>query len=76
MAFWTPLDLEQVLKGWDQQHGERIEVVCENILLEVEPLGDGTGKIIRLISSDPNDYLRGDLAPGQVINIIGSSKGA
>ncbi len=67
MIYWTPLDLEQVLEGWDRMNLNLVEIEYDGLLLQVEPLGDGKGKVVRLISSNPTDFLRPDLLPGRVI---------
>ncbi|NLJ25888.1 MAG: hypothetical protein GX354_10820, partial [Firmicutes bacterium] len=36
----------------------------------VEPLQFAQGKIVRLLSSEPNDFLRPELQPGSIIDLI------
>src|SRR5690606_4503022 len=37
----------------------------------VTPVGDGTGRIVRWISSNPGDYLDPSLAPGRLVRLPG-----
>lgn len=67
MIYWTPLELESVFAGWDERICSAVEIQKDGVLLQVEPQGDGMGKIMRLISGDPNNYLREDLAPGKLV---------
>ena len=67
MVYWTPLDLEKVFDGWDTMQDNVLETEYDGLLLQVEPLEHGKGRVIRLISGNPMDYLRPDLAPGSVI---------
>ena len=69
MIYWTPLDLEQVFQGWEGGQ-PTVEITKEGLLLQVEPLGDGKGKVVRLISGNPADYLRTDLAPGAIVTMV------
>lgn len=67
MLYWSPIDLEQVFRGWDDQEDKLVELSYKDVLLQVQPLGDGMAKVVRVISSNPSDYLRKDLAPGEII---------
>ncbi len=69
MIYWTPLELDQVFNGWDQLTNTSLVIQHEGRLLEIEPLGNGVGKITRLISSDPNDYLQLKFSPGELIGL-------
>lgn len=70
MAYWTPLDLEQVFDGWDRAEDRTVELEMDGLLFQVEPLGEGRGKIIRMISGNPNDYLREEYSPGKIVSTI------
>ncbi|HWJ02625.1 MAG TPA: YlzJ-like family protein [Verrucomicrobiae bacterium] len=65
--FWTPLEPQQVFQGLEAQVPNTVEIEFQGLMLQVEPLGDGKGKIVRLISSDPGQYLRPELAPGSIV---------
>jgi len=69
MIYWTPLDLEQVLEGWDRMNLNLVEIEY-GLLLQVEPLGDGQARVIRLLSPDPMDFLREDIAPGKIVAMV------
>jgi hypothetical protein len=70
MLYWTPLELEQVFEGWDNLNLQLTQVSYEGVIMEVKPLGNGTGQIVRLLSTEPMDYLNSTYAPGNIINIV------
>jgi hypothetical protein len=70
MLYWTPLELEQVFEGWDNLNLQLTQVSYEGVIMEVKPLGNGTGQIVRLLSTEPLDYLNSTYAPGNIINIV------
>ncbi|HZW84233.1 MAG TPA: YlzJ-like family protein [Candidatus Deferrimicrobium sp.] len=70
MLYWTPLELEQVFEGWDNLKLQLTQVSYDGVIMEVKPLGDGTGEIVRLLSTEPLDYLNSEYAPGNIINIV------
>ncbi len=67
MIYWTPLDIERVFDGWDEMRNNLVETNYDGMLLQVEPLEHGTARVVRLISGNPMDYLRPDVAPGSLI---------
>lgn len=38
----------------------------------VEPLGNGRGRIERVVSTDPSHYMTAGIQPGQVVSIVES----
>lgn len=46
-----------------------LEVRQEGRLLLVEPQPGGQGKLVRLISSDPSDYLNPSWQPGTMVQL-------
>lgn len=46
-----------------------LEVQQEGRLLLVEPQPGGQGKLVRLISSDPSDYLNPSWQPGTLVQL-------
>jgi len=62
MIFYTPMQLELVIDGIERQNPKNT-VVRGNSIIIVEDDENG-GKIIRLISTDPQDYLKPELMPG------------
>lgn len=60
------MPLEIVLEGMDKKY-EYKEIITNGIKLIIEPTGINQGKIVRLLSSDPQDYLNPNFSPGRII---------
>lgn len=69
MIIYTPLPLELVLEGNSDFSPEYQEVEREGIMLLIENLGNQRGKVVRLFSSNPQDYLNPLLQPGEIIKL-------
>ena len=67
MILYTPLPPEAVWEGWGQPPPPRQQISLGNAVLEVEILGFRLGRVWRLHSTDPADYLRGP-QPGDVLS--------
>lgn len=70
MILHTPMQLELVLAGLDQMDrtGER-KVTVNGIPALVRDAGNGRAELVQLLSTDPADYLRGELAPGALVRV-------
>jgi hypothetical protein len=68
MIIYTAMPLEYVFDGMDQQELNYSEIELGNVTMIVEQATPYMGKIVRLISPDPQDYLNPSYAPGQVIH--------
>lgn len=66
MILYTPLPLEYVLEGLEK---ERIyqEVEIDGVTMIVEKINEQESKIVKLISSNPFDYLNPSWQPGTII---------
>lgn len=71
MLHWTILNAVDVFQGIEQPI-EYQEIVQSGRTLMVQPRGDGTGVLIRLISPLAADYLRTEWQPGAVVNLFSS----
>lgn len=59
---------ELVFNEWDENELDYEELTTrEGVILQVIRLNDNNVKIDRVISSDPEVYLRNDLAPGCIL---------
>jgi hypothetical protein len=57
------------------QHEEKrsvLEIRVRGRLIQIEPVSATEGRIIRIISTDPRDFLDPGTQPGRTINIWGS----
>ncbi len=70
MILYTPMQLELVLAGIEQMDrpAER-KVTINGIPALVQDTGGGKSGLVRLLSTDPADYLRKDLSPGTIVKI-------
>jgi len=70
MILYTPMQLELVLEGFDTtSYPDYKNIEYQGVPMVVEPYGSGKYRIVRLLSTNPYDYLKPELAPGMVINI-------
>ncbi|KUO52262.1 MAG: hypothetical protein APF76_04280 [Desulfitibacter sp. BRH_c19] len=66
MVLYTPLLVEEVLKDQDKIKELR-EIDYQGKRLQVEMLEEGQYRIVRIISSCPQDFLISELQPGTVL---------
>lgn len=65
VVLYTVVPLYEVLAGWDEPRPEPISVEMEGRTLLIEPESPYAGRIVRLISSNPNDFLDPAFQPGR-----------
>jgi hypothetical protein len=69
MIIYTPVPLELVLEGFDTtKYPEYKEIEYKGVSMLVEDTGFGKRKIIKLLSTNPFDYLKAELSPGNIID--------
>lgn len=69
MVLYTVSPLETVLEGYDQYSPEYFELEYGTCRIVVEAMPPASGKIVRIISSQPHDYLNPLLQPGSIISL-------
>lgn len=68
MILYTPMQLELVIEGLKEMKEPVTRLVdIGGVTLIIEDTGPSEGRVIRLLSTDPGDYLRPELYPGVVI---------
>lgn len=68
MILYTPMQLELVLQGLEKmQHVPARRAYIDGVPVLLQDVGLREGKVIRILSTDPRDYLRSDLYPGAVV---------
>ncbi|MDN5345043.1 MAG: hypothetical protein PWQ18_1157 [Clostridia bacterium] len=67
MGLYTPLPPELIWEGQESFCPQFQEIKIGKLTLEVEPLGFNQARIVRLISTDPADYLSSPYQPGSVL---------
>jgi hypothetical protein len=68
---WTIVPAELVLDGYERHAPVLQEVRRSGITMLVTPLEGGMGRVERLISPNPQDYLRPEWQPGAIVPLHG-----
>jgi hypothetical protein len=63
VIIYTPLPIDVVLSGFEQ-HRDWREIDLDGVTAVVEPAGQDRGRIVKIISTDPNDFMNPRYAPG------------
>ena len=66
MFLYMPLFREEIIKGY-KKIPEPIEIELNGVKLQVQKHIDNQYQIIRIISTNPFDYLNLDLQPGTIL---------
>ena len=66
MTLWTILPTEMILSNMDTPTIYE-EVTCNNMKLLVEKVGSTQYMVSRLLTTDPQDYLRPEIQPGTML---------
>lgn len=72
--FYTIMPLEAVLAGYEEHRPRYTEMPYKSAVLVVEPLTVNSARVVRLISSDPTDYLDPAVQPGSIIEYKAQSQ--
>mgnify|MGYP000209305439 CR=1 FL=1 len=73
MILYTPLSPELVLKGLREPVPRFRGAVIGGVPVLVEELAPGQGRLVRLLSTNPFDYLNPALMPGVGVAFLSSS---
>ncbi len=70
MILWTPMQLELVFDGLEGMNAPKYEhLIIQGVPMLVERTADGRKKIVKLLSTDPNHYLKENYFPGNYVKI-------
>ncbi|HHY13747.1 MAG: hypothetical protein GX977_14720 [Firmicutes bacterium] len=69
MIHYVALPIELVVENMGKIDYQFTEVEIDGIKMILEPMDFNKGKIVRIISSDPNDFINPSYQPGQTINL-------
>lgn len=76
MILYTIVPLQSVLDGSENYQPVYSEIPWQDGgTLVVEQCGVHSARVVRLISSNPNDYLDPELQPGNIIEYVAKQKG-
>ncbi|WP_078391450.1 YlzJ-like family protein [Shouchella patagoniensis] len=68
MILYTSVPYEHVFPTEQNQFDAQKTIPCQAGQLIVEQEGEGAYRIVRLISSNPHDFLKPEYAPGTLLN--------
>lgn len=67
---YTPYPLDMILEEKDKKEQFNFQNInYQGIDMQVEPLGWNKFRVIRLYSTDPQDFLNDELQPGAIISL-------
>jgi len=61
---------ELFFNGWEDTITPLTDLTVAGVTMQVEMLGDGTARIVRLISPNPFDYMNPAWMPGNIIRYV------
>lgn len=64
---YTPMPLEIVFQNLGQDDIKMVNQIKNGVPIQIMVSKDGTARIERILSTNPQDYLNAELQPGQVI---------
>jgi hypothetical protein len=68
MIIYSTVPMEVIFQNYEQMEKQEIrELSFGGMTMLIEPTGPYEGKIVRMISPNPQDYLHPHFAPGQKI---------
>ena len=66
MILWTIMPLELVF-GQEELSNPYEEIEYANTKMMVEKVSENQCRVVRILSTDPQDYLRNDIQPGMIL---------
>jgi len=69
MMFYTITPVEEIFDELFADNVPRFEIIRGGLSMQVEQVGNTQGRIVRLFSTDPQDYLNPAWQPGMLINL-------
>ncbi|QJC52230.1 hypothetical protein HGI30_12115 [Paenibacillus albicereus] len=67
MTLYTIMPLELVLNGTDDEREPWLEARLDGVLLQLEPLEPGWGKVVRIVDGPLESFLDPRFQPGAVL---------
>ncbi len=59
--------VEEIWAETDLPAAELREVMVHGCMMQVEPIDSSSGKVVRILSTDPQDYLKPEFQPGRIV---------
>ncbi|MGI9952504.1 YlzJ-like family protein [Moorellaceae bacterium AZ2] len=73
MVIYTPMIPELIWEGADRFCPSFQEIRVGKVTLLVEPVGFHQARVVRLLSTDPADYLHSPYQPGRIVSFVPGS---
>jgi len=67
MIHYAALPLELVFEGFETYRPDLVETRVGGVTMLIERTGPAEGRIVRLISPNPQDFLNPQFAPGTMV---------
>ncbi|MBD0380296.1 YlzJ-like family protein [Paenibacillus sedimenti] len=67
MILYSVIPMEDVFQGMDSFAPNYMEISHQGVMMQVEPISGFQARIVRLLSCNPQDYLKEQYTPGSVI---------
>lgn len=68
MSIYSPLPPEMIWEGWEDFKPVWQEIKVNGRILQVEMQGFNQARVVRLLSTDPADYLNSAYQPGCILS--------
>lgn len=68
MIMYTVIPIEEIFDDEESPSLMAAHVMGCSVL--IEPLGDGRGRIERILSTNPDDYLNSRIQPGSIVSLV------
>jgi len=72
MIIYTSMPLELVYEGYNEFNPKYEEIEHQGVKMMIEPFSPYKGRVVRLMSSNPQDYLNPSYSPGSIIHFRSS----
>ncbi|UJF35395.1 YlzJ-like family protein [Paenibacillus hexagrammi] len=70
MIHYSVIPMDVIFEGMDTYSPEFVEIEHQGVTLQVEPMDAKQARIVRLLSGNPQDYMKEQYTPGTVISYI------
>jgi hypothetical protein len=67
MILYSIIPTEAIYQGFDQFNPQFEDVVLDGCSMQIERINENQGRIVRLYSVNPQDYLKPHFSPGSII---------
>ncbi len=71
MLIWSVIPSQIIWQSEETEQKPQSKITeVKGVKVLVEPLADGKGRICQVLSTNPNDFLREELTPGSIVNLV------